>query len=182
MVVSLFIIIGVVALSWIPIFWPNSIKIDKPKFAISYYKTLVDIGKILFGFWLANILLKSVRENQLINHYQNEWENVTKILHKSITDLLKVSEVMSKKYVDDLEENIRNSHVKLDYLADIVSVRLSNYDIGDFGSFVYKYKNEMKKHVQKILMSFDNGEILPLKHLDKDVENSIYELLDLINK
>lgn len=162
---------------WIPIFWKSDVQLDKDLFATEYYNTVVDIGKILFGFWLANIFLNKSRTSEFAQRIQQQWQEKRINLHQAILRLENVPN-NSDINIKELSERIRDNDIGLCYLSEIISGHEDRDKLGLLGGVAFEYKENIHAVIKKILELLEFGEIIYLRPFSKE----ILEDIDLIKE
>ena len=165
----------VILILWIPLAWKHELILDKELFATEYYKFLVDIGKILFGFWLANIFFQRTQAKEFVLHFQQQWQDQK----TTLLDSLKTLEIIPKSKdisIKDLKAKIELSDIKLSYLSEVISSYTYKDKLGSLGSISYEYKEDLHKHIKRILEALEKGEIIMLRPLDDEVIKSVKTL------
>jgi len=158
-------------LTWIPCFWKYEVGFDKGAFANEYYKTIVDIGKILFGFWLANIFLKRSQTKEFLQRIHQQWQEKARHFNQVIT-ILEGAPLNADIDIEELSEQIRDDDIGLCYLSELISGQEDRDKLGLLGNVAFEYKEEVHGHVKEILSLLETGEMIGLKPFsDKVVEN-----------
>lgn len=176
-VIFLFVIILLSTIFLISLIWHDEITIDNVLFANEYYKTIIDIGKILFGFWLANILLQNMQTKELVTFYMPQWEEQISRLIKALI-LLKTVPGDSNVNLKELTEQLRDSDMKLRYLADIILGHPYKKRLGKLGIYSFEYERYFHVHIETILESLAGGEIIKLRPLSTEIDHSLNTLLE----
>jgi hypothetical protein len=161
-----------ILLLWIPLFWRDEVILDKAKFATEYYKSFVDLGKILFGFWLANIFLQKTQISEFVQHIYQQWKVQTALLLEGIQTL----EMIPKNHdidIKSLVSKIRACDIRLRYLSELISSYPSKDKIGEFGTITFEYEEYLHNHVKRILESLEQGETIALRPFNNNMIQSI---------
>jgi hypothetical protein len=170
--ILLIILLIFLILFWIPVFWKADVKLIKESFANEYYKTVVDIGKILFGFWLANIFLKKSQTREFTLRIQQQWQEKIINLHRAILLLESVPDNPDIS-IKGLTERIRDNDIGLCYLSELISEHGDRDKLGLLGDIAFEYREDIHNHIKKILESLELGEIICLRPFSKEISEDI---------
>ena len=162
------------ALLWIP-FCKKDLISTNLLFVNEYYKTIVgmtvDVGKILFGFWLASIYFKNYQTQSFIKRIQLQWGEKINRLSQNILLLEKICSDADIN-VKELSEQIRDNDIGLCYLSELISNHEDRDKLEPLGSKAYEYKDNTHGYIKQILDAIESGEIICLRPFsDKTVEN-----------
>lgn len=161
-------ILFLVLVGWVPLLWHGQIKFSKSDFSTEYYKFMVDVLKIIFGFWLANIFYKRIQERDFSQRITQQWLAEKMVLLESIETIENIPNSMDIE-IQDLILKIETCDSKLCFMAEQILSYSDKDRLGDIGNLIFEYKENLHRLMLRILSSLRKGEIILLRPLDSDM-------------
>ena len=153
----------------IPLLWANKLEFDLAQFTTIWYKTGIDLAKILFGFWLANIFWAQIKKRDDESIKWEIWRQAGRNMLGAVDILRKIADIDN----DSFEEAHRYFKEGYYQLVDISNCA-NDVQRADFRDALLTFRGGVGSNMADLLQMMEEGRILCGKTLD----NKTRKILD----
>ena len=163
-----------VVLLIIPLLWVNKLEFDLAQFTTIWYQTVVDLAKILFGFWLAEIFWAQIRKHDDESRKWKSWRQVGRRVVDAIDTLSKITEIDN-----DAFEEARRRFTEGYYQLVNISDRANDVQHADLKAALLRFRGGIGSNMADLLKMMEEGKILCGKTLDDKTQKILNDIKNL---
>ena len=178
--IAVAILIGYALLFFIPelmqfIHLSPELTIDWEGFTEEWYRTLVDIGKLLLGFILINIFWENYKKLELASEKNairtikhNKWRVYCSETNTALVNLKESITNNNRVEFQKARESISKHLTLLTFLSDSTPREIKSEVISRIDALILDFNRGPRLALEHILKSISEGTIIPGRHLSQD--------------
>jgi hypothetical protein len=163
--------------------WTPSIEFDWEGFYLGWYQTLIDIGKLLFGFALVNIIWenykKHLQENEKkvrFDRFRDNWQKQCGAVLADLEELLESIQTNDRKRYERTKMSFFRQQTLLSYLAATGHANMDSCVNNHQDALIIDFSKTISGSVDAILKSLDGGSLIPGRQISLEDQSNIQKL------